>query len=158
MRRIIVISVIAVLFCACSSSDCPLNNTIYCVYSLKGDVEMLSDTLTVTTPRAYGEDTILIDQKVNISSLLMPMSYIQEKDILYFKLTDENHVVYRDTVIVSKTNDPHFESVDCPPCYFHTITDISHTHNYIDSIIIKKTKVDYDTEVGNLHIYFKPRN
>ena len=42
MRRIIVISVIAVLFCACSSIDCPLNNTIYCVYSLKGDVEMLT--------------------------------------------------------------------------------------------------------------------
>lgn len=149
---------IVLLLSACSSVDCPLNNTVYCVYSLKGDVEMLGDTLTVSSPRVYGADTILIDSKVNVSGLLMPMSYIQDKDILYFAMTDTNNVIRRDTVVVSKTNDPHFESVDCPPCYFHTIKDISYTHNTIDSIIITKSKVDYDTEVGNLHIYFKPRN
>ena len=158
MRRLIVFFVTVLLLSACSSVDCPLNNTVFCVYSLRGDVDMLSDTLTVSTPRVYGGDTILIDNKVNISSLLMPMSYIQDKDVLYFTLTDANNAIRRDTVVVSKTNDPHFESVDCPPCYFHTITDISHTHNAIDSIIITKSKVDYDTEVDNLHIYFKPRS
>ena len=158
MRRIVILSVIVVLLYGCSSIDCPLNNTVYCVYSLKGDVEMLGDTLMVSTTMTNGSDTTLIDNKVNISSLLVPMSYIQDKDILYFTLTDANHAIRRDTVVVSKTNDAHFESVDCPPCYFHTITGISHTHHAIDSITISKSKVDYDTEVGNLHIYFKPRN
>ena len=62
MRRIIVLPLIVLLLSACSSVDCPLNNTVYCVYSLKGDVDMLGDTLTVSTPRVYGADTILIDR------------------------------------------------------------------------------------------------
>ena len=158
MRRLIVLSVIAMVLNACSSIDCPLNNTVYCVYSLKGNVEMLSDTLTISTTRTYGGDTTLIDKQINAKSLLVPMSYLQDEDILYFTLTDTLSTVRRDTVVVKKTNEPHFESVDCSPSYFHKITGISHTHNAIDSITISKTKVDYDTEVENLHIFFKPRN
>ena len=119
---------------------------------------MLNDTLTVSTPRAYGSDTILLNNQINVNEFLLPMSYLQDDDILYFTMTDESRFTRRDTVVVSKTNNPHFESVECSPSYFHTITGISHTHNTIDSIIISKSKVDYDTEVDNLHIYFKPRN
>ena len=119
---------------------------------------MLNDTLTISTPRAYGSDTILISNQINATNLLVPMSYVQDEDILYFTMIDTLSVIRRDTVTVKKTNEPHFESVDCSPSYFHKITGIRYTHNAIDSITISKSKVDYDTEVGNLHIYFKPRN
>lgn len=155
MRRIITLPVIMMLLVACSSIDCPLNNTVYCIYSLRGDVETLTDTLTISTPRSLKEDTILINKQVNTKDLQIPMSYVQDADILYFTLTDTLSITRCDTVIITKTNEPHFESVDCSPSFFHTITDVRHTHNTIDSITISKSKVDYDTTVDNLFIYFK---
>ena len=63
-----------------------------------------------------------------------------------------------DTVTVTKENHPHFESVDCSPAYFHTITAVSTTHNAIDSVVIKNPDVNYDTSKKHFYIYFKHRN
>ncbi|MGI6242845.1 MAG: DUF6452 family protein [Prevotella sp.] len=139
-----------ILLAACSSVDCPLNNTVYANYKLMGKVTTLPDTLTISTPRLDGFDTILINKQVNTDSFYLPMSYGQDVDILYFHTN-----TLLDTVWIEKTNQPHFESVDCGLNYFHTITGVRSTHNAIDSIVINKKEVTYDISQQHFYIYFK---
>ncbi len=155
MGRSVIIIVLCTILCGCSSVDCPLNNTVYARYELRGEVDTLADTLTVYALREKANDTILLNSKENVSSFEIAMSYTQPTDVLLFSLKDSNSVIRTDTVRVDKTNIPHFESVDCSPSYFHTITNVRWTNNTIDSIHISKPSVNYDTTGGNLHIYFK---
>lgn len=145
------------MLAACSSIDCPLLNSVSTHFVLKGDVTKLTDTLTVAIFRHDGTDSVMLNRSVNTSSFLLPASYTADKDELHFAITDEERNTYLDTVVISKTNTPHFESVDCSPQYFHKITGVEYTRNAIDSIVINKTDVDYDTTKVHFHIYFTPR-
>lgn len=138
------------LMAACSSVDCPLNNSVYANYKLMGKVTSLPDTLTISIKRTNGEDSILINQQVNTDSLTLPVSYAQDEDILYFKTN-----TLLDTLWISKTNEPHFESVDCGLNYFHTLTGVRFTRNAIDSVVIKNKTVNYDVSQAHFYIYFK---
>ncbi len=135
---------------SCSSVDCPLNNTVYTNYKLMGKVTTLPDTLTISTTTQNGFDSILINKQVNTDSFFLPVSYGQDVDVLYFQTNS-----LTDTVWVEKTNQPHFESVDCGLNYFHTITGIRYTRNAIDSIVINHKEVTYDVSQKHFHIYFK---
>lgn len=137
-------------FAACSSVDCPLNNVVYSNYRLEGPVRTLPDTLTISTVREDGLDSILINQQVNTDSFSLPVSYGHDEDVLYFRT---NHLM--DTVWVQKTNEPHFESVDCGLNYFHTITGVRFTRHAIDSIVINHKEVNYDVSQKHFYIYFK---
>lgn len=135
---------------ACSSVDCPLNNTVYANYKLAGAVKTLPDTLTISTARGDGSDSVLINQQVNTDSFLLPMSYGHDVDELYLQANS-----LRDTIWVTKTNTPHFESVDCGVAYFHVITGVRYTRHAIDSIAINHKEVNYDATQQHFHIYFK---
>ena len=156
MRGIIPVIVSVLLLTACSSIDCPLNNTVFSKYVVSGQSGILSDTLTVYTINKKGKDITMIDPKANLSEFLLEMSYDQPTDTIILKLTDSLAVTRYDTLKVSKNDICHFESVECPPVFFHTLTSVEHTHNVIDSIIISKSTVNYDTTAGNFKIYFKP--
>jgi hypothetical protein len=157
MRKIIVpILFLLCVLSACSSVDCPLENTVYTVYNLYKSTEKtdtLSDTLTISTQRKDGTDSILINKDVNITTFSLPISYTQPEDILIFRVSGAT--VLTDTVKIAKTNIPHFESVDCSASYFHKITGVSHTRNAIDSITINNANVTYDATKETFHIYFK---
>ena len=159
MRRMmpLLFAVLLVLTCACSSVDCPLNNTVYCKYVLDGEVCPLPDTLTVSAVRAGRPDTILLNRSLNTRDFVVPMSYNHDTDVLLFTLVDSTSATITDTVRISKTSQPHFESVDCSPNYFHTLTSAEWTTHAIDSIIITKSKVTNDTTGGNIRIHFKSR-
>ena len=60
-----------------------------------------------------------------------------------------------DTVTITKTNEPHFASVDCPATMFHTLQQVKCTHHRIDSVVINQNKVSYDAQKPHLLIYFK---
>jgi len=139
-----------VFMAACSSIDCPLNNTVYTKYKLLGPVSTLSDVLTISTTRQNGLDSVLINQQQNTDSFYLPMSYGQDEDVLYFQT---NQIM--DTVWVRKTNRPHFESVDCGLNYFHTITGVRFTRNALDSVVIHQKEVTYDASQTHFYIYFK---
>lgn len=158
MRKIIPLLFAVLLSGACSSIDCPLNNTIYAVYTLDGEVKMLTDTLTITTKRNDGRDTILLNKSVNTTDFRLPMSYKGDNDMVILSMTDTFHVTRTDTIRINKTNDPHFESVDCAPVYFHTLTGVSYTTNTISEVTISKPLVNYETTETNLYIFFKPRD
>lgn len=159
MRKIIPI----ILFCllatvGCSTLDCPLNNTVYTKYKLDGNIKQLTNSyLTIKTKMKNGEDSILLNQQENADSFSLPVSYFNPQDTLYFEVLDAQQRTFQDTVIVSKDNHPHFESIDCSPSYFHTLTGVSTTHNLIDSIVINHKDVNFDASKAHFLIYFGAR-
>lgn len=140
---------------SCSSIDCPLSNHVYSIYKLAGDVPILRDTLTISTTRSEGTDSVYINLKANVDSLLLPLSYQAAEDVWYFEIKTKNGTTTLDTVKIRKTNSPHFESIDCKPSFFHTITGVESTHHRIDSIIILTPNVTYDNSKPHFYIYFK---
>lgn len=151
------------LAASCSSIDCPMNSLVYTQYQLMtpdGRVDTLADTLTIYTNRTTdGSDSVLINRNVRTTEFSLPISYAQPQDVFYFETTDTvTKVTTTDIVTITKEDHPHFESVDCAPLYFHTITDVTTTHNAIDSIVIKNPDVSYDTSKKHLYIYFKRRD
>lgn len=159
MRKIIPFILLMILaMVGCTSLDCPLNNTVYTKYKLQGDVSQLTDTLTISTTKIEGTDSVLINKDVNVDSFSLPMSYSQDQDVLYFTVNTQNNQQFTDTVTVSKENYSHFESVDCSPAFFHTITGVKTTHNIIDSIVINNKEVNYNATKAHFYIYFGNRN
>ena len=162
MRRIIIAAIAAAVVSACSSIDCPVQNSVYTNYALyksDGGVDTLRDTPSVLTTTASGRDTLVFNRGVGLTSFSLPISYVNPCDTFYFGLKPEgeNTEWIIDRVLVNKTNTPRFESVDCQVAYFHTITSVETSHFFIDSIVINNPNVDYDTERKHFRIYLSPR-
>lgn len=160
MRKIVPIFLFMSILAACTSVDCPLENTVYTKYNIydsKNVTDTLTDTLTISTKRSNGTDSVLINKDLNITSFSLPISFTQPEDFLIFTVAGKTKTS-TDTVRIAKTNTPHFESVDCSPSYFHVITNVSHTKNAIDSIVVNNPNVTYDATKETFHIYFKSSN
>ena len=157
MRKIIPMLIAALLITACTTLDCPMNNTVSVRFALRGLVDTLADTLTIMAVRPDKDDSTLFNRGVETTYLLLPMSYSQDEDELRFEMIDTiTKTVTTDIVKIQKTNQPHFESVDCNPAFFHTITGVTHTKNAIDSVVINNPNVDTDETKEHLYIYFHP--
>ncbi|MCD8203361.1 MAG: DUF6452 family protein [Prevotella sp.] len=146
---------------ACSGVDCPLDSLVYTQYQLlksDGQADTLYDTLTVTTTKVNGMDSVLLNRQTNATEFSLPISYTSPQDVFYFYMTDKSGITRTDIVTITKEDHPHFESVDCSPSYFHTITSVTCTNNNIDSIVIIHPEVNYDTSLKHFSIYFKHRN
>lgn len=143
---------------SCTSIDCPLNNSVMARFVLKGEVDTLKDTLTVRAIRANGTDTIVYNRGVNLTFFTVPLSFVQETDRLAFLFKSKEGTEWKDTVYLSKTDRPHFESVECGPNYFHTLTGVSSTKRYIEDIVINHSNVDYDATKEHLYLYLRPHD
>ncbi len=151
----------SVLLSACSGIECPLDSLVYTQYQLMkagGEADTLRDTLTITTTQGNGNDTVVLNRMVNATEFTLPISYTNDSDVFHFHVTDTLGVTTSDQVVVSKTNRPHFESVNCAPAYFHTITAVTWTGNAIDSIVITNAEVTYDIYTKHFSVYFKHRD
>lgn len=150
---------LVVLMTACSSIDCPVDATVTTQYQIKnsdGTEHTLSDTMTVTSVRSDGKDTILYNKGIGISKFALPVSYTHPEDVLVFQFDNSNNNLHiTDTLWIKKYDYPHFESVDCNTTYFHTITDVKYTCNYIDSIVINNSSVTYDSQTVHFYLYPK---
>ena len=147
-----VVACLALFVMACSSIDCPVQNRVAMVYEVHGT---LNDTLTITTKKKNGRDTILLNSSTDVTTFQLPLSFQKPVDVFLFRTTK---LPALDTVWVEKDDTPHFESVDCGVTYFHNLLSVRHTGIGIDSIVILKTNVDYDLSAPHFRIYFKARN
>ena len=162
MRRIILAAVTAAVVSACSSIDCPVQNSVYTNYALykaDGGVDTLRDTLSVLTPTASGRDTLVFNRGVGLTAFSLPLRHV--RPCVSFRCglrrqCDSTECII-DRVVGNNPTQPRFESVDCQVAYFHNITSVEVTHNFIDSIVINNPTVDYDTERKHFRIYFSPR-
>jgi hypothetical protein len=161
MRRLFLLLILSVVLVACSSIECPIENTVavnYAVMKYQDGEEVadtLKDTLSIWTRKSDGTDTLLYNRGVNVRSFQLQISYTNPQDFFVFLVTDTFNVSTIDTVWVSKEDIPHFESVDCAARYFHKLTNVRSTHEAIDTIIINNSSVTYDSSVKHLYIHFK---
>ena len=143
------------LLAACDSYDCTLYNTValYGAFDKEGEAVAISDTLTIT---ACGTDAVLLNRSVKTSKLVLPLSYWQAEDTLVFSIngtsSDGEGYLLQDTVWITKTNQVHYESPDCPTTLFHTIQGVRNTNQFIDSITVVRSSVNYETTI-NLQIH-----
>ena len=153
-----------------STIDCPLQNNVTVQYEIRdkaGKALPLTDSLSVVTMRVDGEyilvdittqennQYVLLNRLIGKSSFSLPISYSHPEDILYFCFTDTAKTVV-DTVWIKKDDIPHFESVDCNPAFFHKITDVRYSRNYIDSLVLLNRSVTYDQET--VHFRLVPKS
>ena len=78
------------------------------------------------------------------------MSYWQDEDTLVFTVKGTDYM-FQDTVWITKTNQVHYESPDCPTTLFHTIQDVRNTQEFIKDITIIRSSVNYEQTI-NLQI------
>lgn len=146
---------------SCSSVDCPLNNRVLTNYALltaDGGKDTMRLEMTVSTNRADGSDSVLINRDADVTKFSLPVSNAMPRDTFFVELRDaETGVSTLDTIVVSKSDAMHFESTDCAASYFHRITGVATTHNAIDSVAINYHDVNYDTSKTHFYIYFAPR-
>ena len=156
MRKIITAIAGFLVLCACNTINCPLNNVVYVTF---GMADTLKDSLTVWTILPDNTNDTLINREVNVTSMKLSMSYGQEFDTWVFSAKDALYkTTINDTIRISKDDQPHFESVDCGPVFFHTITDVSSTNHLIQSVTINNSKVDYDASKTNIKIQYGSRD
>ena len=144
----------AFLIVGCSTIDCPLNNRVYSKYKLAGNVTTLNSKMSITANLHNGNDSVIINQAEKTDSFELPMSYSMPIDTFYVDIKGSAQS-YRDTIAVTKTDIPHFESVDCSPAIFHKITAINYTQHTIDSIVINQPNVTNNVTKSTFLIYFK---
>lgn len=156
MRRLLYLLVAAGVT-ACTQIDCPVNNLVttqYVVWDGDQTELTLTDTLTITTLKADGRDTTLLNRGIGISSFSLPISYNHPEDVLVMRLANDS-VVTVDTVWIKKEDTPHFESVDCNASFFHEITSLRCTTRGIDSIVINNPTVNYDNTTVHFILFPK---
>lgn len=161
MRKWLSLLLAALTVAACSSIECPVQNvvaTIYTFHKADGTADTLRyDTLTVTTRRANGSDTTLLNRSTGATMMQLPVSYSNPTDTLIVTVSDTLQRTTVDTIYLHKEDQPHFESVDCNLAFFHHLTAVSSTHLRIDTAVIVQPTVNYDLEKEHIHLYFKPR-
>ena len=146
------------LISSCSSIDCPVQNTVYSSYALytaDEQVDTLRDTMYVFSRRADGKDTLLFNAGIGLTKFQLQISYSHPEDTLCFLMVNGSNYLAIDTVFVKKEDIPHFESVDCSASFFHRLTAVRSTHHAIDTIVISKNFVDYDTSIPHFHLVLK---
>ncbi|MBQ7742738.1 MAG: alpha amylase [Bacteroidaceae bacterium] len=162
IRHILFLATAALLLAGCNGNDCPLNNTVRLVcgfYSTTDGSEIaILDTLTISV-----RDSVILNRTTDSKTVSLPMSYAGDADTLVFLYTPYgSEVSATDTLIVSKTNEPHVVSLECGTSVFHGITAVSHTTRTpdstflyaIDSIVVSNSNVNFDGQ-ENLKIYYR---
>ncbi len=126
----------------------------YAFRTADGVADTLRDTLTITTRTMHG-DSVLLNRATGITEFSLPVSYTLDADTLTFSFKFKDGRRADDIVIIKKSNISHFESVDCPPTFFHDIDEISHDGTVIDSLKVNDKHIDNGTEKKNIYIYLR---
>ena len=159
-RHLLIVLGVVVALLACTSIDCPVQNTVRTVYAFRnveGTADTLKDTMMVVSARINRTDTTLLKWSTGVKQFSLPIGYANPEDTLYFVFRNGSFRAI-DTVWIKKENIPHFESVDCSAAFFHELTAVRTTHNAIDSIVIKNPSVTYDPETEHFYLYLKGHN
>lgn len=139
--------VVVVWLTACSTIDCPVENTVSVQYEIRdkaGKELSITDSLSIVSIRQDG-DYVVLNRLSDKSSFSIPISYAYPEDVLYFCFKNlDNDSIVVDTVCIEKDDFPHFESVDCNASFFHEITNVQYTRHYIDSLVLLNKSVTYD--------------
>ena len=149
-HRLLSIFTSLLLLAACESYDCTLYNYVgmYGSFYKDGVAVQLNDTLTISSGKA---GIVLLNGALATSRIIVPLSYWNDEDTLVFRVNGNGYVL-RDSVWITKSNQVHYESPDCPSTLFHTIQGVRSTHEFIKDITVIRSTVNYET-TDNLQIH-----
>ena len=147
---------------SCTNIDCPLDNVVAVtcgLYTAEDHAPMtISDTLTVMAGGV--KDTTLLNRAQGIQTFQLPMRQGVNVDTMLFRFSNTSQFAI-DTIFCEHTNEPHFESVDCPASVFHNIVSVKWTSHSlsqmpltIDSVSVTRPVVDYD-DIENIEIFLR---
>lgn len=161
-RRLVVAGFVAVTAVSCSEINCPLDNIVVMTCGLYSAEQKTAYTLTDTlTVKAAGLDSILLNRAIAIQSFALPVRQGVTTDTLLLCLSNERGQRATDSLFIDHTNEPHFESIDCPPSVFHTLRGLRWTSHplsemplTVDSVAFSRPLVNYD-DVENIKIYLR---
>ena len=160
MRKMFLFFVV-VWLTACSTIDCPVENTVSVQYEIRdkaGKELAITDSLSIVSTRQDG-DYVALNLLSDKSSFSIPISYAYPEDVLYFCFKNlDNDSIVVDTVCIEKDDFPHFESVDCNASFFHEITNVQYTRHYIDSLVLLNKSVTYDQTTVHFRLVPKDSN
>ena len=148
---------------ACTNIDCPLDNVVVMTSGLYDAEDGNPMNLKYTDLSILSADGshVLLNKAQDISSFVLPMRHGVETDTLLFCFSNTDDQEAVDTLFLSYTDQPHFESVDCPAALFHTLTHVRWTSHPLaelpltfDSVAIVRSNVNYD-DVENIKIYLR---
>mgnify|MGYP003370864871 CR=1 FL=1 len=147
----------------CSNIDCPLDNVVamQCnLYASETRTPLQLDNASLTITPA-GRDTVLLNQASGIRSFLLPLKQSGTQDTLLLHLTNKEGQSATDTLFVTHTPQPHFESVDCPVVVFHALAAVRATSHplsmlplTVDSVSLVRSIVNYD-DIENVRIFLR---
>lgn len=150
---------------SCSSIDCSVFGTSMAKYEFvvaENDAVGIKDMLVsvIAPKRDIGVDSVLVNGQDMSRQLSVPVSLTNDRDELYFVLQKQNAegnaIVAIDTIVLTKTNVPVFEGIDCDPRYNHEVLDVTTTGKFIEKIEINDKSIDEDP--AKVHFYLKLRN
>lgn len=149
-HRLLFILSSLLLFAACESYDCTLYNYVgmYGTFYKDGVAVQINDTLTISSGKA---GIVLLNGALATSRIIVPLSYWNDEDTLVFRVNGNGYIL-RDSVWITKSNQVHYESPDCPSTLFHTIQGVRSTHKFIKDITVIRSTVNYET-TDNLQIH-----
>lgn len=161
-RILLLLLPVAIGLPSCSSTDCPLSNTVNMKanFYLSGTGAQTAVTDSMSVIAGGRINKTLFNRVTNVNTLLLPMGYLQRVDTLLFRFNTTAGSV-TDSVFIGHTNEPHFVSLDCSTSFFHQITSATCTHRTptedfptaLDSILIINPSVSYD-ETENIQVFF----
>ena len=136
MKRVLSIFSIAILV-ACSSNNCPLENTVTCnyyFYDSEGVAIKYGDSFSVTT-LLPGEKTVYVYRKLGYTTVTT-----DNPDTAYVNAgyTETVAIVRRDTVLVNKASNR--SSIQVPMSYYNKADTLIFTYSSIshrDTIIVQ---------------------
>lgn len=159
-KREIITTMVALLLCiaaitACDNGyDCELNNTaydnmgFYTITDGKENPYAYPSPLTVSL-MINGKDSIMINHITDASEVSLPMSYTYDCDTVVFHYDDG----LQDSLYISHTNTPYYQSMECGTLMFHQLDGIRHTNTWIENATIVNKNVNFEGN-ENIKIYF----
>ena len=162
--RALLLPALIALPSACSNIDCPLDSVVVAtvgLYDADTHASMtLTDTLTVAA--AGSVDTVLLNRAEGISSFTLPLRQGADADTLLLRFAAASGAQRTDTLFLTHTNTPHFETIDCPSTVFHNLTGARFSRATstlaplsIDSVSIVRSTVNYD-DIENIRLFLRP--
>jgi hypothetical protein len=165
---VVIVGVAIGIHSACSDeNDCSMAGRpmIYCSFKTIDPDEtdrVLNDTLDSLTITALGTDSIILNNQKSVHTLTLPLRYAKDTTVFLFRYDPVRNPNDVDTVYVTHTNTPYFQSMECGYLMKQSIKAVrfgnrGNTTERVDSIHLSNKDANSD-EINNLQIFFVYRD
>lgn len=165
---LIIVGTAVSIHSSCSDeNDCSLAGRpmMYCTFkTINPDDKtiVLNDTLDSLTIRAFGTDSIILNNEKNVHKIMLPLRYTSDSTVFIFQYDPVRKPNDVDTLYIVQQNTPYFQSMECGYMMKQNILSVEFgnrtgSSEKIDSIYFRNKEANTN-EIENLQIFFKYRD